>query len=159
MCYFLQLKDRHNGNILIDTSGHLIHIDFGFILSHAPGHEFENAPFKLTNEIIDIIGGVDSSNFEKFRKLMWKGMIAISKHFNKIMLLVEMMYCGYGKNMECFENGEETLKALKERFKPKEKMKKKDYLKLVDELIQSALSSWRTKWYDKYQYYFQGIFY
>ena len=90
---------------------------------------------------------------------MWKGMIAISKHFNKIMLLVEMMYCGYGKNMECFENGEETLKALKERFKPKEKMKKKDYLKLVDELIQSALSSWRTKWYDKYQYYFQGIFY
>ena len=159
VCYFLQLKDRHNGNILIDTSGHLIHIDFGFILSHAPGHEFENAPFKLTNEIIDIIGGVDSSNFEKFRKLMWKGMIAISKHFNKIMLLVEMMYCGYGKNMECFENGEETLKALKERFKPKEKMKKKDYLKLVDELIQSALSSWRTKWYDKYQYYFQGIFY
>ena len=159
VCYFLQLKDRHNANILVDTEGHFIHIDFGFVLSHAPGHEFESAPFKLTNEIIDIIGGVDSGNFKKFRKLMWKGMIAISKHYEKILVLVEMMYCGYGKNMECFENGEDTLKDLKERFKPKEKMKKKDYLKLVDNLIQSALQSWRTKWYDKYQYYFQGIFY
>lgn len=159
VCYFLQLKDRHNANILVDTEGHFIHIDFGFVLSHAPGHEFESAPFKLTNEIIDIIGGVDSGNFKKFRKLMWKGMIAISKHYEKILVLVEMMYCGYGKNMECFENEEDTLKDLKERFKPKEKMKKKDYLKLVDDLIQSALQSWRTKWYDKYQYYFQGIFY
>ena len=159
ICYFLQLKDRHNGNILIDNEGHLIHIDFGFFLSHAPGHEFETAPFKLTNEIIDIFGGTNSKNFQKFRKLLWKGMIAISKHYEKILVLVEMMFCGYGKNLDCFEKGEETLSSLRERFVPKKGMKKKDYIELVDNLIQQALSSWRTKWYDKYQYYFQGIFY
>ena len=35
---------------MIDSEGHIIHIDFGFILGIAPGSiNFENAPFKLTN--------------------------------------------------------------------------------------------------------------
>ena len=35
--YFLQAKDRHNGNILLHRSGKIFHIDFGFFLSNMPG--------------------------------------------------------------------------------------------------------------------------
>ena len=43
------MKDRHNGNLLMDTEGHIVHIDFGFLLSIAPGGTFslETAPFKV----------------------------------------------------------------------------------------------------------------
>lgn len=41
--YFLQIKDRHNGNILLHRDGYIVHIDFGFFLSHAPGNRLSCA--------------------------------------------------------------------------------------------------------------------
>jgi phosphatidylinositol 4-kinase B len=68
--YVLQLKDRHNGNVLIDNEGHIIHIDFGFMLSNSPGSVgFEAAPFKLTQEYVDVLGGVGSQDFEDYKTL------------------------------------------------------------------------------------------
>lgn len=54
ICYLLNIKDRHNGNIMFDNEGHIIHIDYGFILSNSPGKGvvIEKAPFKLTEEFV-----------------------------------------------------------------------------------------------------------
>ena len=161
VCYILQIKDRHNGNILIDNEGHLIHIDFGFLLSNAPGKgiKFENAPFKLSNDMVNCLGGVNSKNFENFRKLLHKGYIAINKHRQKISILVEMMWCGHGKNLNCFEKGQEAIDKLKLRLNPKENMKPAEMKVFVDDLVSQSVDNWRTKGYDMFQYYVQGIFY
>lgn len=159
VCYFLQIKDRHNANILIDDQGHLIHIDFGFMLSNAPGKglKFETAPFKLTQDFVDVMGGTNSVYFDTFRKLLWKGFIASVEHYEKILILIEMMFCGHGNSLPCFINGQVTVDELKKRFIPNQNMKKRDYIEHVDMLISQSLGNWRTKWYDKYQYYVQGI--
>ena len=38
-------------------------------------------------------------------------------------------------------------------------MKASDYMAHVDDLISQSLGNWRTKWYDRFQYLVQGIFY
>lgn len=93
--YILALKDRHDGNILLDTDGHIIHIDFGFMLSNSPGYVgFESAPFKLTREYIEILGGIGSDMWYEFRQTMIDGFLALRKHSDHVVLLVEMMRKG-----------------------------------------------------------------
>jgi phosphatidylinositol 4-kinase len=49
---------------MIDSKGHLIHIDFGFMLQNSPGGiSFEGAPFKLTQEYVELMDGVESEMY------------------------------------------------------------------------------------------------
>lgn len=88
VCYFLQVKDRHNGNIMLTSDGHIVHIDFGYLLGRTM--KFEKAPFKLTEEISAVMGGRDSSGFKEFTRLFLEGFLAIRKHYEKLLLLIEM---------------------------------------------------------------------
>jgi phosphatidylinositol 4-kinase len=93
--FILQIKDRHNGNILIDESGHLIHIDFGFIFDWSPGKDmkFESAAFKLTQEFIDILGGSSSAPaFRLFENMVIQGYLAVREHSDDFLGLTELMF-------------------------------------------------------------------
>ena len=119
VCYILQIKDRHNENILIDIEGHVLHIDFGFLLSNAPGKgiKFEKAPFKLTQEMLDVMGGEQSPMFRNFRNRMARGFSALQANAEKIIILVEMMLMGQS-DLPCFQGGNALIRELKYRLFP-----------------------------------------
>lgn len=89
--YVIGIRDRHNGNILLDMNGRVIHIDYGFILGQSPGHlHFESAPFKLTSEYIEIINGIESGLFFYFKSLLIRGLIEIRKHVESFVTIIEI---------------------------------------------------------------------
>ena len=69
---------------MIDDSGHLIHIDFGFIFDWSPGKDmrFEKADFKLTKEFIDILGGTaDAEPYQMYVSRTIQGYLAVREYY------------------------------------------------------------------------------
>ena len=157
VCYLLQVKDRHNSNILIDQEGRLIHIDFGFMLSNSPGGiNFETAPFKLTREILEVMDsdaeGTPSELFDYYKVLVIQGFLACRKHSEQITVLIDIMH---KSGFPCFKAGRRALAALKKRFclnKTEEQC-----VEHVLDLLSESLDAWRTRQYDYFQRVSNGI--
>ena len=89
LCFIFQVKDRHNGNILLMQSGHLTHIDFGFILGLSPGNlAFESAPCKITEEYVELLGGRDSEMWDMFLGLCVEAFLEARRNLHSIAALV-----------------------------------------------------------------------
>ncbi|KAH8805685.1 phosphatidylinositol 4-kinase-like protein PIK1 [Xylogone sp. PMI_703] len=155
--YILQLKDRHNGNVLIDNEGHIIHIDFGFMLSNSPGSVgFEAAPFKLTQEYVDVLGGPTSQAFEEYKKLCKQAFQALRRSADNLIDLVNMM--GQRSNMPCFSYGvQQATNSLRQRFQLQLSADEAEQFVETD-LIGKSLGSYYTRLYDTFQYRTQGIY-
>lgn len=156
-CYLLQVKDRHNGNILLDTDGHLVHIDFGFILSIAPGGAFsiETAPFKMTEEYVSVLDGLESPLFGEFVKAFTAGFLALKAHSENIISTVKVL--AIHSPFPCFV-GKDTnaiIEKLRGRFRTD--LNIKDTVQHCLDLIIASYGSYGTGQYDSFQYYTNGI--
>ena len=52
---------------------------------------FEQSPFKLTPEFVDVMGGPESELYSEFRVLLLAGLKAARKHMDRIINIVEIM--------------------------------------------------------------------
>lgn len=150
--FLLQFKDRHNGNIMIDDAGHILHIDFGFCFDIAPGGiKFERAPFKLTSEMVAVMGGsTDHQAFKWFEELCVKAFLASRQYTEKLSQLVLLMM---DSGLPCFKP--ETIQHFKERFVlERSEREAADFMK---DLIKKSYSSYSTGVYDQFQQMTNGI--
>lgn len=141
--YVLQLKDRHNGNLLIDNMGHIIHIDFGFMLSNSPGSMgFEAAPFKLTQDYVDVLGGVTSPAFEEFKTLCKKAFQALRREAERLIMLVDLM--SKQSKMPCFAAGAASVtNSLRARLMLH--LSREEAEGFVEELVAKSVGSYYTR--------------
>ena len=152
--YILQIKDRHNGNILVDKQGHLIHIDFGFIfdISPAGNMKFEKAEFKLTKEMMQIMGGNNSDAYKTFVDLTVKAYLACRDNMNKLLDPVVLMF---SSGLDCFR--ENSIKNFIDRFKLE--LNEEEAVKYMKDIIETAEDNWRTNVYDFIQKKQNNIYY
>ncbi|XVF01443.1 hypothetical protein REPUB_Repub04eG0089700 [Reevesia pubescens] len=152
----LQPKDRHNGNLLFDNAGRLVHIDFGFILETSPGGNmrFESAHFKLSHEmtqLLDPSGVMKSETWEQFVSLCVKGYLAARRYMNGIINTVLLML---DSGLPCFSRGD-PIGNLRKRFHPE--MSEREAANFMRNVCTDAYNKWTTAGYDLIQYLQQGI--
>lgn len=156
ICYVLQIKDRHNGNIMLDNEGHIIHIDFGFLLSNTPGSVgFEAAPFKLTQEYVDVLGGFEGTGYRHFKDLCKASFKALRSSCDQLIDIVDLML--KDSSLPCFGNGAQTSNLLKQRLQLD--LSDADCDNFVEfSLIGKSIGSVYTRLYDQFQLLTQGIY-
>ncbi|KAI7278455.1 phosphatidylinositol 3 [Hortaea werneckii] len=150
--YLLQFKDRHNGNIMVDDAGHILHIDFGFCFDIAPGGiKFERAPFKLTPEMVAVMGGsTQSQPFRAFEELCIKAFLASRQHVEQLSHIVLTML---DSGLPCFKPT--TIQHFKERFVLQKS--DREAADFVRKLVHLSERSYSTGVYDYFQLLTNGI--
>mgnify|MGYP000850493804 CR=1 FL=1 len=68
LAFTMGLGDRHLENIMVTGDARLVHVDFGFVLGDDP--KLLRAPMRITDEMVDAMGGRNSTTFALFVQLV-----------------------------------------------------------------------------------------
>ncbi|KAJ7709476.1 hypothetical protein B0H17DRAFT_1155491 [Mycena rosella] len=151
-CYILQIKDRHNGNIMIDGEGHIVHIDFGFLFdidesisTILRGVKFEPHSFKLNHEMVLLMGGRYSQGYQLFQNLTVKAFLAIRPHAEQLISTVQLML---DTGLPSFK-GEPTIKRLRDRYALG--LNERQAAEWMMSVVRNAHENVRSTAYDEFQ--------
>merc|ERR1712224_334619 len=87
------------------------------MLSNSPGGnmDFEQSPFKVTQECLDLMDGETSDQYEYFRTLVIRGFLEARRNREQIILQIRMML--QASKLPCFRAGVTgILQSLQDRF-------------------------------------------
>ena len=153
ICFILQIKDRHNANILVDREGNIIHIDFGFVLGDTPKMckvpiFSEKAPFKLSDEYWEVLGGWNTNNGGlgvRFCKMFEQAFACAAAHTDEIAALVEATMLGLTQSPR---QARAMANGVRNRLKMRGPAGSNEQKAFIMELVNAARTSMGTATYD-----------
>jgi len=157
--WLLLLRDRHNGNLMLDEEGHYFHIDFGFCLGHSTGKQIgglvECSHFKLTAEYLDVLDGKGSPVYEAYCQQCVDAMLASYDHAETICTMVEIV--GTHSRFPCFQqtNVKHVIPRLRKRLFSD--LSREQVAAAFRAKIDQAASHWGSRKYDWFQNLQRGI--
>ena len=84
--YLLGIGDRHLDNIMITHEGKIFHIDFAYILGDDP--KVIGPEIRLTPDMIDAMGGINSMYYNKFKEYCGTAYNCIRRHSSIFYILL-----------------------------------------------------------------------
>jgi phosphatidylinositol 3-kinase len=87
--YLLGIGDRHLDNIMITHDGVLFHIDFDYVLGDDP--KISHSMIRITESMIDAMGGKKSLYFEKFLNYCKISYECLRKEYSIIMNMLSLL--------------------------------------------------------------------
>jgi phosphatidylinositol kinase/protein kinase (PI-3 family) len=89
--YLLRLGDRHLKNIMISKNGLLFHVDFDYMLGKEPKPYATNRMLRVTPEIVNVIGGYETEDYEYYIKTCVKIYNRLRLHVNLFSNLLSVV--------------------------------------------------------------------
>lgn len=74
---------------MLTRNGNLFHIDFSYILGRDP--KPLAAPVKLSKEMVEAMGGINSDYYHEFRKQCYTAFLHLRRHANVMLNLFSLM--------------------------------------------------------------------
>uniref|UniRef100_M4B7A4 PI3K/PI4K catalytic domain-containing protein n=1 Tax=Hyaloperonospora arabidopsidis (strain Emoy2) TaxID=559515 RepID=M4B7A4_HYAAE len=103
----------------------------------------EDAPFKLTKEMVDVMGGVGSSGYTRFRGCLVEGFVALQKYHSEISALLQTT--GQHSPFPCF-NGAKLGRIVADlRTRLCVGCSRQEIRHRVDYLLRKSYNAWGTR--------------
>ena len=132
----------------------LIYLFYTLCLSGG-SFSLETSPFKLTEEMVDVLGGLESQLFGQFVKGFTSGFLALRTNIENIIANLKLL--AINSPFPCF-NGKDSnviLDKLRSRFRCD--LSLQDTVQHCLDLIIASYGHYGTKQYDSFQWYTNGI--
>ncbi len=88
--FLLGIGDRHLDNIMLNDSGEIFHIDYGFVLGKDP-KPMKTPAMRISEGMLDAIGGFHSESYQQFKDLCYDIYEISRRHVNTFVCLLSLL--------------------------------------------------------------------
>lgn len=141
--YLLGVGDRHLDNLMLSRSGKLVHIDFGYILGRDP--KPLPPPMKLSKEMIEGFGGVNSEHYQQFRRECYTAFLYLRRHANLILNLFGLMVDASVPDIAL--EPDKTVKKVQDKFRLD--LNEEEAVQYMQNLIDVSATAIMAAWADR----------